>query len=743
MENSLQTNSDKGSTVNAVSPSLSSTSDNIVVSTDDVMPPKLLLAKRLNFRRLFGATLIIVGTIVGSGLALHSYSVSRQASTKTNLSATSTRLKQQTISLSDLGQQINSSAVQTQGTLTVNGQVSVSSSISLLPTSVPTEPSAGQLYFDQTRNQLGYYDGKQFVYLQGGGNTSTTINNSTTIVTNNTTGGGSGIKGTPSVAALFNADGSGLADSSISQSGSLISIAGTERLRAASNSATAFQVQNSGGASLLTADTAGNQIVMGNDGTPVAVTVRGGAASGVDATGANLTIEGSNGTGIANGGDIIFKTGQGASGGIRFDASAQVSPGSLAATSISMNFTTGNQDNRLLVVETDCASSSVTYSGFSLKKLGSATAPSGLGSGNYVELWYMLSPPNGTHTIVATYIANCNNGSGGHFNFGELGAASYYNVNQSTPFGAVATASGTIAGTGTTNLTVTTINTSQIVIDAFGTGDNNYLHTCTTPNAGQTIRWYSHSQYQKIECGSDLAGIAGQVHFNYTVTATDWADVAVPVNPALPGSIPLVSPSSAIPDPMTDRLHITAEGNIGINMADPQATLDIAGTALIQPSIDTHTAFQIQNAGSVLLFAADTINMTISISGTTDQFALLSLNNAHLAATQVTGPTVASPTNCGSGATASVTTGSTDIAGSFTISAGSGAPTTCDTVLTFNKPYDQSPKSIILTSTKAVSSTIPASVWVSNVSPTTFTVQIAPSNAAAGEVYSYYYLIVQ
>jgi hypothetical protein len=535
-----------------------------------------------------------------------------------------------------------------------------------------------------------------------------------------------------------------LGASLISQNATNVTVNGAEQLRGGTNSTAAFQVQSSAGNNLLTADTANNQIVLGNDGTPAAVTVRGGAAAGVDASGANVVFQGSDGTGAVDGGSLVFETGQGASGGIRFDSSAEIAPGNTTATSISTNFTTGTQSNRLLMVDTDCASSSMTYDGFALTKLGSATAPSGLASGTYAELWYILSPPTGTHSIVANYISNCNNGVGGHFNNGELGAASYYNVNQATPFGTFATASGTQNGSGSTNLTLTTISASQIVVDAFGDDDNNFLDICNTPNASQTIRWHSSSQFQKIECGSDLPGIVGQVHVNYTISSKDWVDIGVPVNAAMPGSVPLVSPSSPIPDPMADRLHITADGNIGIDNPNPQATLDVSGTQLIQPSIDTHTAFQIQDASGTAILAADTLTSTISVSGTDSKFATLELTDAHLGSAQTTPPTTGAPSNCGAGTTSSITSGSTDTAGSLTINVGSGLPTTCDTTVTFNKPYGSAAKSITLTPTKMVGgATAPIAAWISNISPTSFTIQIAPTNATAGAIYSYYYIVVQ
>jgi hypothetical protein len=178
------------------------------------------------------------------------------------------------------------------------------------------------------------------------------------------------------------------------------------------------------------------------------------------------------------------------------------------------------------------------------------------------------------------------------------------------------------------------------------------------------------------------------------------------------------------------------------NNATVSKTFTNNGAALFNNTADSTTAFQVQKASAgQVLFAVDTQNSIITFSGSTSTFVNITLNNAHFKSTQTTAPAIATPTTCGTTPTASVTAGSTDSAGSLTISNGTGTGQTCSAVVTFNKTYGAAPKSIIITP-KDANATNSVYAYVSATSATTFTVTFKVA-AAVSTSYNFYYWIIE
>src|SRR5581483_6530257 len=247
------------------------------------------------------------------------------------------------------------------------------------------------------------------------------------------------------------------------------------------DSTTAFQVQNASSTNIFTVDTTNTAIVLGNDGTPSALTVRGGAATGTNAAGSNLTFAASNGTGTGGSGDLIFQTAAPAISTPTDDGNDNTGTAS-SATSLTFSHTVASNANRIIVVGigtgcgfgSTCAAtvSSVTYAGVSLSKLSNVDCTTGAGH-CHVELWYLAGSTvaTGANNVVVTTSASTSI---------KAGASSYYNVDPTTPFGTAATATGN----GNPSSLNVSSNTNQLVVDVI-TSDN----VINSVSAGQTQRY--------------------------------------------------------------------------------------------------------------------------------------------------------------------------------------------------------------------------------------------------------------
>jgi len=227
-------------------------------------------------------------------------------------------------------------------------------------------------------------------------------------------------------------------------------------------------------------------------------------------------------------------------------------------------------------------------------------------------------------------------------------------------------------------------------------------------------------------------------------------------------------------------LQVQGQGSFAQGL-EANGNLSVGGSALFQNATDSTVAFQIQNAAGKNFLLVDTTNTTvyIGITGSTNVNSTIHIADSsagvqtitigstssssavtiqagtgditltgHIKSTG-TAPGAGTPSNCGTGSpSAAVTAGSSDSAGSFTITAGTGSPATCDTVITFNATYTTAPKSIVITPTLGVgSATNQREAYISAISATTFTIKIntnlTGNTPAAGEVMSFYYWVIK
>lgn len=526
--------------------------------------------------------------------------------------------------------------------------------------------------------------------------------NGTTSSTNNVTIGST-------AAGTITLQGSGISESITS---------GSNTIKTTTNSAAAFQVQNTSGNNLFTVDTTNTAIVFGNDGTPSAMTIRGGAASGASLQGSNLTFAASNGTGAGGSGDLIFQTAAPASNTvITLDNSQSPNFAGSTNTTVSWNHTPNTSTNSILIVSVATtrnqavATNGVTYEGANLTKLSSQQCGNTIFSPYCeVELWYIVNPSTGgTHQISVTLSPGST--------IVAAGSATYDNINTTTPFGSVSTIFGNTSGSQQITNVVTTTSTHQLVIDALAT-DN----VTTSPSGTQL--WSSNAISFDFNNGSSNPATGGTANISWNVNSGDYADVAVPLNPV----------SSSVADTLADRLHITQSGSVGINNSNPQYTLDVAGSARIQTDMNSTTAFQIQNASGTALLTADTTNMQITISALVISTTLTV--GGHIV-TSGTAPTIAAGSAACTSPTVSVT--GDDITGTITITTGTACSSAGQlATITFNSAYAVAPQ-VELTPVTSAASLLPAYPTASTAS---FSIS-TPNTPVGTTTYTFSYFVMQ
>ena len=220
---------------------------------------------------------------------------------------------------------------------------------------------------------------------------------------------------------------------------------------------------------------------------------------------------------------------------IVFDSSA--TNNCAGCTSLSWSHTVGAGSNGILIVglsgfKNDPATS-VTFGPKSLSRVGSHP---GFANVN-VELWALLnpssacapSPPPCTATVTVTI-------TGGNILAG--GSVSYFNVGGT---GTVASADdgGTQGTTG--SVTVSSSNSGDLVVDAFG-AYNNVATSTASQGSGQNQRWNT-GPVHPIAIAFFVGGGSDKPDSSYvTMTwsfsaSTYWSLIAVPLIPALNGVI--------------------------------------------------------------------------------------------------------------------------------------------------------------------------------------------------------------
>ena len=189
------------------------------------------------------------------------------------------------------------------------------------------------------------------------------------------------------------------------------------------------------------------------------------------------------------------------------DSTSQLSdpPG---GTTLSWSHTVANQPNRLLVVIAGTRDNSVTactFNGVPLTKL--IQEP---GTNSVLSLWYIVAPDTGAHNIQLTFSATDMKA--------KVGAASFYNVDQTSPLRGATRATATSGSTAT--ITVTSGST-EIVIGAAHNTD-----APITLGAGQTQIFNGSNTANDSTCAASYETGAASVVHSYTWTGSEiWSEV--------------------------------------------------------------------------------------------------------------------------------------------------------------------------------------------------------------------------
>ncbi len=776
--------------------------DNIPSTPERTVEPTLVKPKKPLLQRLTIPILLFTVIVLLITIILIAYSNTRRMTP-----AESTYAAQQ-IDLKSLNSAKSATTQDLQGKLAVNGQLSIAGSLQVNPDVKPTNPKAGQIYFDKTSKQLGYYDGNRFVYVQGG-DTANPVNTTNTTIVNN--------YGAPEAPPSVLLQGG---TPKTAQSGSF-NISGTGVMNVGTIHA----------ADINSADITVGNITTGNIGLVNTTRVESGdegftvnkfaeVPAGLHMTAGDTTI----GPVVTNASFSLFasKVTLGGSGGPmqsvsiyikskpRFSATNPGTPlpdndwSGWVEQPLEIGVYSNDSDNypsrpdRLLwsttVQPEDMSDDSwltVDTTNIPLQPSTSywvafrteANAPGfGVpwvskfevtGSNNGVEngecqldpwaspSWgfytdtphisdpFPVFPGNPFYGTPATPCALSNKaknvtinytsdpstgGAGAMFSLTKNGQAAFRNTQDSlNAFKIQDAASGSTVFNVDTYYRRISINKSVPDYTLDINGDVNIA-------SNKPLRFGGRAALIGNSSGTTLSGN----------TVTLQADTLA-VQPA---------------DGGTNRLTVNAGGTTvagaatfssttaHTGAASFSSTVGISGAATLNGAttvantlvnrVASANAFRIQNTLSADLFVANTLNMTISITGSDTTFANLTLNNAHFKSTQTTAPTITAPTNCGTDATATVTAGSTDSAGSFTITTGTDSTSsTCDATITFHRAYGTAPKSIIVVG-KGSATAAQRGIYVVSETTTDFDVSFANSVAGANETeYTFSYWVIE
>jgi pectate lyase len=331
-----------------------------------------------------------------------------------------------------------------------------------------------------------------------------------------------------------------------------------------------------------------------------------------------------------------------AAGAIAFDSA--VSKSAVNAASVSWSHTVGSGSNTVLVVglSTEDTSSSVLnvasiiYNGVAMTAVPNSAATAGSSTLDKSQLFYLLNPAAGAHTVAVTF--------GGAVNGVSAGSISLSGVAQSAPT-AAATNTATSGTTISANITVSTAG--SWLVDAANSGAGN---ATLTPGASQTKRWGIGQSSSGGAGSTESVSSAGTASVSWTASSGSQLALSVAAfAPAAGGgatapTITTQPASQTVTVGSSVTFSVVASGTAPLSYQWKFNSANISGAT---SSSYTIASAQTNNAGSY------TVTVTNVAGSVTSSAATLTVNSSPVAPTITTQPASQSVT-AGSSVTFSV-----------------------------------------------------------------------------------------
>lgn len=579
--------------------------------------------------------------------------------------------------------------------LQVNGKLQISHSAILKPTDPPLNPQEGQFYFDKSQQTMFVYDGKAFKAL---GASSTTISNtsSTTNIIGNTAAGVALQSSPTSTPQTGN-----MAITGVGTLGSL----NTSAINSSSNLAVTtagLSVQNQSNQSSFNVDTTSG-------------TVSAGTTSVTHTTG----------------GDAISLFDKGAISGASEDDPGSVEVG-VRFKSTRAGYITG-------IRYYNPAGNNVA--GGDIGQLWSCTDPQCVPASGGTSLAQVTFPADTTvgwkearfSTPVAItantyYVASYWSQQAFYYADGRYFAAPHINGPLYAP------ATGTIGN-----------GFFKYNSQGFPDGAFNQTNYWVDPIFQPTDTYDTITSSRALT----IASTGSSVNLGSNMATTNIQGASINILASGASTIGIGTSSSGAGSDLTLQAGsgygagTNSGGNLYLQGGMPGGSAD-AGHVIVKSLVNVSLAFQIQDSTGKPLFGADTSSKEIAVIGGSGAFASFALINSHFVTAQDTAPTLSVPTACGTIPVATITPTSTDTAGAFTITTGTGGTSaTCDMTLTFTRPYFSTPKSIIVVG-KSNAASVTRQIYVTTADINSFSTSFAVSAGGADSTtYSFNYWVVQ